>query len=592
MRLHLFSVSVAAVALGLAGSALADDDVTAWRLFVSDHEKPMVTVIDALDGDTLDTFTLKGPATLYRSETGETVFAVQGSAGEVSAIFTGIAFHDHGDHGDIDVDDPKLLDFSLSGEKPGHFVERQGKVAQWFDGEDTVRLFDEKAVLGGQSSFRAVNVTAPHHGVAVPYDDHAVVTIPNPEDASKRPIGARIVEGDGQQVGEDIPCPGLHGSAGSGNIHALACDTGLLLITQSGNTPEIRHLPYSPSLPEGSASTLIGGKGLQYFVGNYGADRIILVDPSATEAFRLVQLPTRRVHFAVDPIRARFAYVFTEDGQLHQVDILKGEITKSMRITDPYSMDGHWSDPRPRITVADDKIVVTDPLSSTLHLIDAVQFTQAGEIPLEGKPFNIVAVGGSGKMHGHGDDHGHHHAHDHGDSQISKGYFEDSQVQARALSDWAGDWQSVYPYLQDGTLDQVMAHKAESGDKSAEDYKAYYEIGYKTDVERITIEGDTVTFFRSGKPIEARYADDGLEILTYAKGNRGVRFIFKKIEGDADAPQFIQFSDHRIAPASADHYHLYWGNDRAALLKEVTSWPTYYPSSLDSKEIAEEMMAH
>nr|WP_280953016.1 metal-binding protein ZinT [Mangrovicella endophytica] len=173
-----------------------------------------------------------------------------------------------------------------------------------------------------------------------------------------------------------------------------------------------------------------------------------------------------------------------------------------------------------------------------------------------------------------------------------KGYFEDGQVKDRPLSDWAGDWQSVYPYLTDGTLDPVMAHKAEDGKKSAAEYKAYYEVGYKTNVERITIEGDTVTFFREGKPLKARYASDGHEILTYEKGNRGVRFIFKKVDGDADAPDYFQFSDHKIAPEKADHYHLYWGDDRAALLKEVTNWPTYYPSSLSAKDVAQEMMAH
>ena len=125
-----------------------------------------------------------------------------------------------------------------------------------------------------------------------------------------------------------------------------------------------------------------------------------------------------------------------------------------------------------------------------------------------------------------------------------------------------------------------------------EDIRAEYETGYKTDVERITIKGNAVSFFKDGKPVKARYAYDGREILTYKKGNRGVRFIFKKMEGDAEAPQFIQFSDHRIAPEKAEHYHLYWGNDRAALLEEVTNWPTYYPSSLNAKEIASEMMAH
>lgn len=137
-----------------------------------------------------------------------------------------------------------------------------------------------------------------------------------------------------------------------------------------------------------------------------------------------------------------------------------------------------------------------------------------------------------------------------------------------------------------------MAHKAEHGDKTAEEYKAYYEVGYRTDVDRITIQGDTVTFYRDGNALAAQYASDGYEILTYEKGNRGVRFVFEKVAGDTAAPAFIQFSDHKIAPAAADHYHLYWGDDRAALLKELTNWPTYYPASLDADEIVAEMSAH
>ena len=108
----------------------------------------------------------------------------------------------------------------------------------------------------------------------------------------------------------------------------------------------------------------------------------------------------------------------------------------------------------------------------------------------------------------------------------------------------------------------------------------------------IVIDGDRVSFQRADKAVSARYAADGYEILTYAKGNRGVRFIFKKTEGDAEAPGFIQFSDHKIAPEAADHYHLYWGDDRAGLLKELTNWPTYYPAALSPQQVADEMMAH
>lgn len=399
MQTHWRIGAGALVAMLSGMGAAAADETTAWRLFVSDHAEPKVTVIDAVGGDALATFALKGPASLHRTDSGETVFAVQGQAGAVSAIATGIALRGHDDHQDIDVEDARLLDTAFDGEKPAHFVELRGQIAQWFDGEDKARIFGEKALLRGEAKVRAVGVGAPHHGVAVPFHDHAVVTVPNPEDASKRPVGARVVDLEGNQAGETVDCPGLHGSAGSGAIYALACDTGLLLITQAGGAPRIEHLAYPPSLPEGSVSTLIGGKGLQYFVGNYGPDRVVVIDPTEAEGFKLVQLPTRRVHFTVDPVRVKFAYVFTEDGQLHRLDIVKGEIVQSLGVTDPYSMDGHWSDPRPRVAVAGERIVVTDPLRGRLHLIDAESFAKAGEIAVEGRPFNIVAVGGSGKTH-------------------------------------------------------------------------------------------------------------------------------------------------------------------------------------------------
>lgn len=194
--------------------------------------------------------------------------------------------------------------------------------------------------------------------------------------------------------------------------------------------------------------------------------------------------------------------------------------------------------------------------------------------------------------HNH-DHHEHNHDHDEEAEAIYKGFFEDSQVQNRTLADWEGDWQSVYPYLLDGTLDEVFAHKAEdTGKMTAREYKEYYDVGYKTDTERIVIEGDTVTFVTNGQKRSGKYQSDGYEILTYEAGNRGVRYIFKSVEEVEGLPRYIQFSDHRINPSKSDHFHLYWGEDREALLQEVTNWPTYYPAAMDGRSIAHEMMAH
>lgn len=203
----------------------------------------------------------------------------------------------------------------------------------------------------------------------------------------------------------------------------------------------------------------------------------------------------------------------------------------------------------------------------------------------------LTFAGTAGAQTSTGNNHSHSHSHEKKGS-VHDGYFDDDQVKARELSDWEGDWQSVYPYLVDGTLDPVMADKAIHGDKSAGDYRAYYDTGYKTDVDRIVINGRKVTFFRGKDSVTGDYETDGHEILTYKKGNRGVRFVFRKSAGDAAAPRFIQFSDHIVAPEKADHYHLYWGNDRASLLNEVTNWPTYYPANLNGKQIVEEMLAH
>ncbi|BBE40636.1 high-affinity zinc uptake system binding-protein ZnuA precursor [Streptococcus dysgalactiae] len=86
---------------------------------------------------------------------------------------------------------------------------------------------------------------------------------------------------------------------------------------------------------------------------------------------------------------------------------------------------------------------------------------------------------------------------------VYNGYFKDKDVKDRKLSDWSGNWQSVYPYLQDGTLDQVWDYKAKKskGKMTAAEYKDYYTTGYKTDVEQININGkkNTMTFVRNGE---------------------------------------------------------------------------------------------
>jgi zinc transport system substrate-binding protein len=81
--------------------------------------------------------------------------------------------------------------------------------------------------------------------------------------------------------------------------------------------------------------------------------------------------------------------------------------------------------------------------------------------------------------------------------------------------------------------------------------------------------------------------------LTYEAGNRGVRYLFEAEDKESGAFRYIQFSDHTIAPADSEHFHLYAGNEsQEALLKEMENWPTFYPDTMDGREIAQEMLLH
>lgn len=180
---------------------------------------------------------------------------------------------------------------------------------------------------------------------------------------------------------------------------------------------------------------------------------------------------------------------------------------------------------------------------------------------------------------------------------VYAGYFEDSAIKDRPLTDWSGKWQSVYPYLVDGTFDEIWDYKAKKsqGEMSAEEYKEYYTVGYKTDVEEIAIDGDknTMTFTQNGKSQTFTYKYVGYKVLNYKKGNRGVRFLFETDDANAGNFKYIQFSDHSISPTEAGHFHIYFGGtSQEDLLNELDNWPTYYPTGLTGHDIAQEILAH
>ncbi|UXY10033.1 metal-binding protein ZinT [Kosakonia sp. ML.JS2a] len=191
------------------------------------------------------------------------------------------------------------------------------------------------------------------------------------------------------------------------------------------------------------------------------------------------------------------------------------------------------------------------------------------------------------------------HDHHHGkplsevERKASEGIFDNKEVKDRALSDWDGVWQSVEPYLLNGDLDPVLEKKAKQGDKTVEEYRAYYKKGYATNVEMIGIEDNVMEFHTGNTVNRCRYDYAGYKILTYTSGKKGVRYLFECTDSQSKAPKYVQFSDHIIAPRQSQHFHIFMGNvSQEALLKEMDNWPTYYPYNMTKAQVVEEMLHH
>ncbi len=134
----------------------------------------------------------------------------------------------------------------------------------------------------------------------------------------------------------------------------------------------------------------------------------------------------------------------------------------------------------------------------------------------------MLVVSGSVMAHGH---HSHGAPMSEAEQKASEGVFDDNQVQNRALTDWDGMWQSVYPYLVSGELDPVFKKKAEKDkSKTAEQIKDYYRKGYATNVDTIGIENDVMEFHTGNQVASCKYDYAGYKILHYKSGKKGVRY--------------------------------------------------------------------
>ena len=183
------------------------------------------------------------------------------------------------------------------------------------------------------------------------------------------------------------------------------------------------------------------------------------------------------------------------------------------------------------------------------------------------------------------DGHGHSH-----DEQLTE-----DDIKDRTLSDFAGAWKSLHPYLLNGDLDKFCQHRAEEDEDSSttkDTYREKYKTSWQCDAEKISINGNTITFtYADGKTVSAEYTYAGYQPKRNDEGEiRSVRYQFETTS--ADAPKYVQFNDHGHEPGEAEHFHIYFGNDGFDALMSAKTNPFFVKDTLSVEDILDELMGH
>lgn len=212
---------------------------------------------------------------------------------------------------------------------------------------------------------------------------------------------------------------------------------------------------------------------------------------------------------------------------------------------------------------------------------------------LSNKNLTVVRLSDGVELLAGGQDHDHEHeaedAHDH-----DHGSFTEADVENRTLADFAGEWQSIYPYMLDGTLDDAVRHAAEDSEMSYAEMSEYYKKGFATDIDRLVVKGNSITFHTSKGQTTVSYAYDGFIFLNYEDYDaQSAIYRFKATSKVDGRLTYLLFADHGHTAGPAEHFHLNFSETPdISVAQTLVEFPTYFPASYTAAQIAAEMAAH
>lgn len=406
-KLYVASGSKAARVVATANVAPLAPDIM-LRLLVADHETRPVSLIDLGTGKVAARYDVGSPTYVYTSPSRRFGVKIQTNANVITAVDSGIVIEDHGDHMHFYKNDPKLTDFKLEGSTPIHFVAHDGQIAIFNDGSGTAVILTERNLRLPETEKITLKAVRPHHGVAIPLGDKAIISLPKADSTDALPIGVDLVDMTGKTLASFPECPGLHGEASTGNFIAFGCADRVLVLEKTGETYTAKSLKYPAGTPDNvRVGTLVAHEKQPYFIGNFGPQGMVRVDPAAG-TLTPIELPMRYSGFQLDAETGAKIVTVTTDGKIHRIDAMTGTIEASLEVVTPFVFRTRV--PRPGLAVAHQMAYVTDPASGEVVEVNLEEMTISRRFVTDGKPVRLAVIGLLEK-----EEHGEEHAdHEHG----------------------------------------------------------------------------------------------------------------------------------------------------------------------------------
>ena len=327
-------------------------------------------VLDGSSLEVVDEISLEG--FLRLNPAGDDRHLVVSTGDAFRFLDTGVTIEDHGDHAHYYAVPPELTDLTVSSQKPGHVTHNAGLTALFSDGSGRVELFDPTTLESGKTQFISYMTAEPHHGVAVALalpEGGLLVTVGTEESRS----GAAALDAERQTTASSDECPGVHGETIAQNgVISLGCQDGALIYRDGAF-----HKAASPDA-EGAIGTQVGSMESAIVLGDYNTDHeselarpehVSLIDTQA-DSIQLVNLGASYSFRSLARGPAGEALVLGTDGAIHVIDPQLGEVVDRIEVVGEWSEPADWQEPRPTLRVVGAKAYVTEPATSSIHLVD------------------------------------------------------------------------------------------------------------------------------------------------------------------------------------------------------------------------------